>query len=58
VLGSRNLDQLAGQLAALDVTIDSELSKSIDEIVPPGQVTVPSYLDDSFADFRPQPYRW
>jgi aryl-alcohol dehydrogenase-like predicted oxidoreductase len=58
VLGPRNVDQLAGQLAALDVTIDSELSKSIDEIVPPGRVTVPYYLDDSFADFRPQPYRW
>jgi aryl-alcohol dehydrogenase-like predicted oxidoreductase len=58
VLGPRNLDQLAGQLAALDVTIDSELSKCIDEIVPPGRVTVPYYLDDSFADFRPQPHRW
>jgi aryl-alcohol dehydrogenase-like predicted oxidoreductase len=58
VLGPRNLDQLTGQLAALDVTIDSELSKCIDEIVPPGRVTVPYYLDDSFADFRAQPYRW
>ncbi len=58
VLGPRNLDQLTGQLAALDITIDNELSKRIDEIVPPGGVTVPYYLDDSFADFRPQPYRW
>ena len=58
VLGPRNLDQLAGQLAALDATIDSGLSKRIDEIVRPGGVTVPYYLDDSFADFRPQPYRW
>jgi hypothetical protein len=45
-------------LAALDVAIDEDLSKRIDEIVPPGGVTVPYYLDDSFADFRPQPYRW
>ena len=44
-------------LAALDVTVDEELSKRIDEIVPPGGVTGP-YLDDSFADFRPQRYRW
>ena len=58
VLGPRNLDQLTGQLAALDITIDNELAKRIDEIVPPGGVTVPYYLDDSFADFRPQPYRW
>jgi len=58
VLGPRTVDQLNDQLAALDVTIDEELSKRIDEIVPPGGVTVPYYLDDSFADFRPQPYRW
>jgi hypothetical protein len=45
-------------MAALDVAIDDELSKRIDEIVPPGGVTVPYYLDDSFADFRPQPYHW
>ena len=58
VLGPRTVDQLNDQLAALDVTIDGELAKRIDEIVPPGGVTVPYYLDDSFADFRPQPYRW
>ena len=58
VLGPRTLDQLTDQMAALDVAIDDELAKRIDEIVPPGGVTVPYYLDDSFADFRPQPYRW
>ena len=58
VLGPRNLDQLDDQLAALDVTVDDELSQRIDDIVPPGGVTVPYYLDDSFADFRSQPYRW
>jgi aryl-alcohol dehydrogenase-like predicted oxidoreductase len=58
VLGPRTVDQLADQLAALDVTIDQDLSKRIDDIVPFGGVTVPYYLDDSFADFRPQPYRW
>jgi aryl-alcohol dehydrogenase-like predicted oxidoreductase len=58
VSGPRTLDQLTDQMAALDVAIDDELAKRIDEIVPPGGVTVPYYLDDSFADFRPQPYRW
>jgi aryl-alcohol dehydrogenase-like predicted oxidoreductase len=58
VLGPRTIDQLDDQLAALDVAIDEELLKRIDEIVPPGGATVPYYLDDSFADFRPQPYRW
>ena len=58
VLGPRTVDQLNDQLAALDVTVDEDLLKRIDEIVPPGGVTVPYYLDDSFADFRPQPYRW
>lgn len=58
VLGPRNVDQLNGQLAASGVMITEELAKRIDEIVPPGGVTVPYYLDDSFADFRPQPYRW
>jgi aryl-alcohol dehydrogenase-like predicted oxidoreductase len=58
VMGPRTIDQLAGQLAARDVIIDNVLSMRIDEIVPPGGATVPYYLDDSFADFRPQPYRW
>jgi aryl-alcohol dehydrogenase-like predicted oxidoreductase len=58
VLGPRTVDQLDDQLAGLDFAIDEELSKRIDEIVPPGGITVPYYLDDSFADFRPQPYRW
>jgi aryl-alcohol dehydrogenase-like predicted oxidoreductase len=58
VFGTRNVDQFRDQLAALDVMITDDLAKRIDGIVPPGGVTVPYYLDDSFADFRPQPYRW
>jgi aryl-alcohol dehydrogenase-like predicted oxidoreductase len=58
VVGPRTIDQLTGQLAALDVAIDDELLARIDQIVPAGGVTVPYYLDDSFADFRPQPFRW
>ena len=58
VLGPRNTKQLEDQLTALDVSLEDELLETIDQIVPPGGVTVPYYLDDSFADFRPHPYRW
>ena len=58
VLGPRNVDQFSDQLTALNVMITDDLVRRIDGIVPPGGVTVPYYLDDSFADFRPQPYRW
>ena len=35
-----------------------ELLDLIDQIVPPGSVTVPYYLDDCFADFRSHPFHW
>ena len=58
VVGPRNTKQLEDQLTALDVSLEDELLETIDQIVPPGGVIVPYYLDDSFADFRPHPYRW
>ena len=58
VVGPRNTQQLEDQLTALDVSLEDELLETIDQIVPPGGVIVPYYLDDSFADFRPHPYRW
>jgi aryl-alcohol dehydrogenase-like predicted oxidoreductase len=58
VLGPRTASQLADQLTALETRVDADLAKRIDEIVPEGGVTVPYYLDDSFADFRPHEYRW
>jgi hypothetical protein len=57
-LGPRNVAQFSDQLTAFNVMITDDLVRRIDGIVPPGGVTVPYYLDDSFADFRPQPYRW
>jgi hypothetical protein len=42
----------------LDVELDATMLDEIDRIVPPGSGTVPYYLDDSFADCRPHPYRW
>ena len=58
VVGPRNLEQFKGQLAALDVVLDLDTLAAIDRVVPPGRVTVPYFLDDAFADFRPQPYHW
>ena len=58
VLGPRTVGQFTDLLTALQVTIDQDLSKRIDEIVAPGGVTVSYHLDDQFADFRAQPYKW
>ena len=58
VVGPRNLEQFKGQLAALDVVLDLDTLAAIDRVVPPGGVTVPYFLDDAFADFRPQPHHW
>lgn len=58
VVGPRNLEQFKGQLAALDVVLDPDALAAIDRVVPPGGVTVPYFLDDAFADFRPQPHHW
>jgi aryl-alcohol dehydrogenase-like predicted oxidoreductase len=58
VLGARTTDQLREQLAASSVELTTEDLKRLDEIAPPGRATVPYYLDDSFADFRPHAFRW
>ena len=58
VLGPRSTQQLSDQLAALEVTLEEDVLAEIDRIVPPGRATVPYYLDDDFADFRPHPYHW
>ncbi len=58
VMGPRNVEQLTAQQAALDVVPDPQVLDDIDRIVPPGRVTVPYYLDNEFADFRPQPLHW
>jgi aryl-alcohol dehydrogenase-like predicted oxidoreductase len=58
VVGPRNLEQFDDQLAALDVVLDPDTLAAIDRVCPPGGVTVPYFLDDAFADFRPQPHHW
>jgi aryl-alcohol dehydrogenase-like predicted oxidoreductase len=58
ICGPRNRQQFTDQLAAVEVLLTDDVLDAIDRIVPPGGVTVPYYLDDDFADFRPQPYHW
>jgi aryl-alcohol dehydrogenase-like predicted oxidoreductase len=58
VIGPRTVDQLQELLESADVVLTAELAAAIDAIVAPGGVTVPYYLDDDFADFRPQPHHW
>lgn len=58
VLGPRNAHQFSEQLGALDVSITASEAAAIDEIVPPGRVIVPYYLDDAFADFSPNTHHW
>lgn len=58
VIGARSTHQLNDQLKSLDVGLEADVRDALDEIVPPGTVAVPYYLDDSFADFRPHPYHW
>ncbi|MCV3272311.1 aldo/keto reductase [Roseobacter sinensis] len=58
VLGARSVAQLEQQLAATDVDLADETLNAIDAIVPFGGVTVPYYLDDAFADFRPNKFAW
>lgn len=58
VLGARTPDQLTEQLAAASVSLSDKDLERLDELAPPGRATVPYYLDDSFADFRPHAYHW
>jgi aryl-alcohol dehydrogenase-like predicted oxidoreductase len=58
VLGARTVEQFREQLGAAAVELSDEDLRRLDEIAPPGRATVPYYLDDSFADFRPHAYHW
>jgi aryl-alcohol dehydrogenase-like predicted oxidoreductase len=58
VLGARTADQLSEQLGAVELTLEPADLAAIDEVSPPGRATVPYYLDDDFADFRPHRHRW
>ena len=46
IIGPRTMEQLDGQLAAADVTLDAAVLDRIDEIVAPGTTVNP--VDNSF----------
>ncbi len=52
IIGPRNRQQLADNVAALDVTLGAELLAQIDEVAPPGHATH-SYYGPHRADWRP-----
>jgi aryl-alcohol dehydrogenase-like predicted oxidoreductase len=58
VVGARTTDQLREQLGAASVVLSDQELERLDDLAPPGRATVPYYLDDSFADFRPHAHRW
>ncbi|MCV7422308.1 aldo/keto reductase [Mycobacterium yunnanensis] len=60
LLGPRNIEQLEGLLAGLEVTLSNEILDRVDEIVPPGtdagtldQAYVPAAIRDSTLRRRP-----
>jgi len=58
VLGARDPGQLRELIGATSVNLSAEDLKRLDGVAAPGRATVPYYLDDSFADFRPHSHRW
>jgi aryl-alcohol dehydrogenase-like predicted oxidoreductase len=53
IIGPRTMAQLEDNLGSGDVTVTDEDRKRLDEVAPPGRVTVPYYE----ADFGPHPNR-
>jgi aryl-alcohol dehydrogenase-like predicted oxidoreductase len=54
IIGPRTVRQLEDNLGALEVQLDDEDRRRLNEVAPPGGVIVPYYE----ADFGPQPHRW
>ncbi|MDQ3815567.1 MAG: aldo/keto reductase [Armatimonadota bacterium] len=53
IIGPRTMEQLEGNLVALEVKVTAEDRKRVDELIPPG-THVASYYE---ADFGPHPHR-
>lgn len=58
VVGARNVGQLDEILGVQDVRLAPEDLARLDRLSRPGGMIVPYYLDDDFADLRPNRYRW
>ena len=54
IIGPRTFEQFEDNMAATNVKLSLEDLKAIDEICPPGEMTVPFYE----ANFGPHAYRW
>jgi len=54
IIGPRTMEQLEDNLKAADVKITDEDRKSLNEVAPPGGMTVPYYE----SSFGPHPHRW
>ncbi len=54
IVGPRTMEQLEDNLKAVGVNITDEDRKALNEVAPPGGVTVPYYE----SNFGPHPHRW
>jgi aryl-alcohol dehydrogenase-like predicted oxidoreductase len=60
IIGPRTVAQLEDNLGAAEVVVSDEERAQIDQVAPPGRVTVPYYGADGFAwtTFGPHSQRW
>lgn len=59
IIGPRTLSQLDNSLATLEISLSEDDHKLLDDVAPPGQMTVPFYGSDGFAwtTWGPHHYR-
>jgi aryl-alcohol dehydrogenase-like predicted oxidoreductase len=58
VLGPKTFEQFEEQMSSLQITITEDDKNRINKVSPAGKDVVPYYLDDAFADLRPNQYGW
>ena len=58
VVGPKTVTQLNDLMQAPKVRLSKEDCKILDSLSMPGRVIVPYYIDDAFADFRPNQFHW
>jgi aryl-alcohol dehydrogenase-like predicted oxidoreductase len=58
VLGPKTFGQFEEQMGSLQVTITENDKNRINKVSTAGKAIVPYYLDDAYADLRPNKYHW
>ena len=58
IIGPRTFDQLEDNMGALELVIDDDERRLIDEVSPPGRVVASYYESDAGVGFRPNQHRW